>query len=105
MAEKASRVYDPVNHPQHYTAHPSGIEVIELTRRLPFGPGNAVKYVLRRDQKGRAIEDIDKALWYLADSAQNNVSYVVTPEMENVARLITHGEPDPMVQEFLAARG
>ena len=33
---------DLVNHPPHYSAHPSGVEVIELTEHLPFCLGNAV---------------------------------------------------------------
>jgi hypothetical protein len=27
---------DPVNHPKHYTEHPSGIECIEITEHMNF---------------------------------------------------------------------
>ena len=56
---------DPINHPSHYTSHPSGVEVIDLTRWHSFVPGNALKYVLRHRHKGRPAEDLAKALWYI----------------------------------------
>ena len=59
--------HDPVNHPKHYTSHPSGIECIQITRWLNFNAGNAVKYVWRAGDKGDLIEDLKKALWYLND--------------------------------------
>ena len=54
---------DLVNHPPHYSAHPSGVEVIELTEHLSFCLGNAVKYVLRHRHKGNPVQDLEKALW------------------------------------------
>lgn len=54
---------DQVNHPDHYTQFP--VEVIEITERLNFCMGNVVKYVLRADYKGKPIEDLKKARWYL----------------------------------------
>ena len=56
---------DPVNHPSHYTAHPSGIECIQITEHMNFCLGNAVKYIWRVRLKGDATEDIKKAIWYL----------------------------------------
>ena len=56
---------DNVNHPKHYTSHPSGIEVIEITEHMNFCLGNVIKYVLRADLKHDAIEDLEKAKWYL----------------------------------------
>jgi hypothetical protein len=58
---------DSVNHPAHYTSHPSGIECIEVTRHMGFNLGNAVKYIWRADLKANAIEDLEKAAWYVAD--------------------------------------
>ncbi len=62
--------YDPVNHPRHYTNHPSGIECIEITRHMGFNLGNAMKYIWRADLKNDAIEDLEKAVWYLEDEIQ-----------------------------------
>ena len=56
---------DMVNHPPHYTAHPSGIEQIEVTGHMNFCLGNAVKYIWRCDEKGKPIEDLKKAIFYL----------------------------------------
>ena len=58
---------DPVNHPAHYTSHPSGIECIQITRWMNFNLGNAIKYIWRAGNKGNALEDLKKARWYLDD--------------------------------------
>ena len=56
---------DPVNHPKHYTEHPSGVECIQITEHMNFCLGNAVKYIWRADLKDDAIEDLQKAVWYI----------------------------------------
>lgn len=72
MAPKFVTTYEPtkpqadmVNHPPHYTSHPSGIECIEVTQHMGFNLGNALKYIWRCDLKKDAIEDLEKALWYI----------------------------------------
>jgi len=55
---------DPVNHPKHYTEHPSGVECIQITEHMNFCLGNAVKYIWRADLKG-GMEDLQKAAWYI----------------------------------------
>lgn len=57
--------HDPVNHPEHFTSHPSGVECIEITEHMNFCLGNAVKYLWRADLKG-GIQDLRKAAWYIA---------------------------------------
>ena len=59
------RKKDPVNHPKHYTGHPSGIECIEITEHMGFCLGNAVKYIWRADLKNDAIEDLKKSIWFI----------------------------------------
>ncbi len=54
---------DPVNHPAHYTAHPSGVECIQITEHMNFCRGNAVKYIWRAGEKGDVDEDLKKARW------------------------------------------
>lgn len=59
---------DPVDHPSHYTAHPSGVECITITEHMNFNLGNAVKYIWRaglKDSKNHR-EDLKKAAWYVA---------------------------------------
>lgn len=55
---------DPVNHPKHYTGHPSGVECIDITEHCNFCIGNAMKYLWRHGMKG-GIEDLEKAMWYI----------------------------------------
>lgn len=54
-----------VSHPAHY-AHPSGVEVIEITKHESFLRGNIIKYVLRAPYKGNELEDMQKAAQYLS---------------------------------------
>lgn len=56
---------DLVNHPPHYSAHPSGVECITITETMGFCIGNAIKYLWRADEKGNALEDLKKAAWYV----------------------------------------
>lgn len=59
--------HDPVNHPKHYTSHPSGVECINITRHFGFNLGNVIKYLWRAEDKGAPLEDLKKAAWYLND--------------------------------------
>lgn len=61
---------DPVNHPPHYTKHPSGVECIQVTEHMSFNLGNAVKYIWRAGDKGKLEEDLKKAIWYLEREIQ-----------------------------------
>lgn len=61
---------DVVNHPEHYTS--GGIESIEYMKASMspeafqgFCEGSAKKYIHRYRYKGKPIEDIEKAIWYL----------------------------------------
>jgi len=56
---------DMVNHPPHYTSHPSGVECIQITEHMGFCIGNAMKYLWRADLKADALEDLEKAKWYI----------------------------------------
>ena len=56
---------DSVNHPSHYTRHPSGVECITITEHMNFCLGNAIKYIWRAGQKEDALQDLAKARWYL----------------------------------------
>lgn len=57
---------DNVNHPKHYTEHPSGVECIQVTEHMNFCIGNAVKYLWRAGLKhDDSLEDLRKARWYI----------------------------------------
>ena len=64
MGNNTKKEEDVVNHPKHYTNHPSGIECITITEHMNFCLGNALKYIWRADLKN-GIQDLEKAKWYL----------------------------------------
>ena len=62
---------ETVNHPDHYNGNCS-IECIDaivgmlgIEATVYFCLGNAVKYMWRKDYKGKEEEDMRKASWYL----------------------------------------
>jgi hypothetical protein len=56
---------DRVNHPSHYNSHPAGIECIDVIEHFSLNIGNAIKYLWRAGLKGDAVEDMQKAIWYI----------------------------------------
>lgn len=59
---------ESVDHPEHYGGADNPYEAIKVieAHELGFHLGNAVKYILRAGKKSRnAIEDLEKARWYL----------------------------------------
>lgn len=65
-----AKKHDPVSHPSHYCA--GGIETIDIVKaKMPperfrgFLQGNVIKYVTRAEFKGKQLEDLKKASWYL----------------------------------------
>lgn len=62
---------DPVNHPSHYTQGDiECIDAIEASMSLEafcgYLKGNAQKYLWRYENKGKLIEDLQKAQWYIS---------------------------------------
>lgn len=62
-------MHDKIDHPSHYTKHPSGVECIQITRHMNFNLGNVMKYIWRAGIKDSEpdIDDLRKAMWYLQD--------------------------------------
>jgi len=60
-----------VDHPSHYNT--GRIEVIDAIEDwdLSFNDGNAIKYIARHRYKGNAVQDIEKAIWYLQRHLNN----------------------------------
>lgn len=65
MVYKVNYQNDPVNHPSHYMQ--GNIEVIDFIndQKMNYNLGNALKYVCRCNYKGKKIEDLKKAIWYI----------------------------------------
>lgn len=59
---------DMVNNPAHYktTSGVEAIDVIETWFSGSYHLGNTVKYILRHKNKGKPVEDLRKASWYIA---------------------------------------
>ncbi len=62
---------EAVNHPSHYNM--GKIEVIDAIEdwKLGFNLGNAVKYIARAAHKGKLLEDLKKARFYLNRAIAN----------------------------------
>jgi hypothetical protein len=106
LDEEPSGSTDMVNHPPHYTGHPSGVECIEVAEHLPFCLGNAFKYLFRRDAKGNPLENIEKAIWYVN---RHNETYPDKPELPEEARealgMVVVHEPHPFSTAMLLIAG
>jgi len=63
-------MHDVVNHPKHYTTHPSGVECIQITEHMCFNLGNVIKYLWRCDEKDTRLENLKKAAFYLQREIQ-----------------------------------
>lgn len=63
--EQYMKQIDVINSPKHYTA--GQFEVIDVIEDwdLNFRLANTVKYIARHKHKGKPLEDLKKALWYL----------------------------------------
>ncbi|WP_080735993.1 DUF3310 domain-containing protein [Rhodococcoides fascians] len=102
---------DPVEHPKHYTSHPSGVECITVTEHMNFNLGNATKYIWRAGLKSSsAVEDIRKARWYLDRELSrlghvDAVEAIAAPVGAPVARVFNVGDPEPADKETIALSG
>jgi len=72
---------DPVSNPSQDTQ--GNIEVIDVIEDwdLPFHLANTIEYIAGHEYKGTAIQDLNKAAWYL-----NRYINILTTE-ENIAKL------------------
>lgn len=93
MSEEAE-TEDKVNHPKHYTAHPSGVECITVTEHMNFNVGNAVKYLWRCDHKN-GLEDLKKAAWYVAREISRREKEAEQPMGLPYARPLTTSPAPP----------
>ena len=61
---------DPINAPPHYNINWKGEKSIETfdyinSWKMGYAEGNIIKYVSRHKYKGRPLQDLKKARWYL----------------------------------------
>lgn len=69
---------DKINHPKHY-CEGRKYEPIDIIEDWGLGmhAGNAVKYISRAGRKGDAIEDLEKARWYVDRYIQKNDKFFI----------------------------
>ena len=74
-----------VSHPSHYN---QGIEAIDIIESwdLNFSLGNAIKYILRSPYKGKQIEDLEKARWYIDREINRLKGEMVKKNIEECVR-------------------
>ncbi len=62
---------DSVNRPAHYTM--GKIETLDFIedQKFCYHAGNAIKYICRYRYKGKPVEDLRKAIYYLNRLADN----------------------------------
>jgi len=72
VVEDAIKETDSVNHPSHYcNREMEAIDIIEMIIEIEHNPkvaynmSNVLKYLLRFRDKGKAVHDLSKAVWYL----------------------------------------
>lgn len=60
-----------INHPKHYAF--GTIEAIDVIEdwQLGFHEGNTIKYIARAKHKGKELQDLKKAQWYLDRKIKN----------------------------------
>ena len=59
---------DVVDHPDHYTWHPAGVEAVTICEEFNYNLGNAIAYIWRSGgttKKGDVETDLQKAIWYI----------------------------------------
>lgn len=89
-----SRVSDNVNHPPHYNWLSKGIEAVDVCEQFNYNLGNALKYIIRCDHKGKPEEDIRKAIFYLNRELQRREALSESRTVPS-DRLSTGGEDCP----------
>lgn len=63
--EKSKVKEDAVNHPKHYTSGKYEVIDVIYDMNLPYPLDNVIKYVARHRLKGKPLEDLRKAKFYL----------------------------------------
>ncbi len=64
--------FDPVNRPEHYCSHPSGVECADIVEHMTCAIGQAIQYLWRHGLKAGvdADQDLQKAIWWIERERQ-----------------------------------
>ena len=96
-SKKNMTTEDDVNHPTHYTSHPSGVECNQIVSAMTYNIGSAVAYLWRAglkesvpgDLKASHVKDLRKAIWHIEREIERikGVKPVTEPKGDVVAVL------------------
>ena len=83
---------DEINHPKHYASifKTKETECRTIIRLLGFDPGCFIKYIWRAGNKGSAASDINKALNYLSDWMELQLTLGIDVGKWDIARVLFH---------------
>lgn len=99
---------DMINHPAHYVKNGIVIEPYDFLKYLPFGHGNALKYIIRAFDKGNTLEDLKKAQWYLDNLISKDTLCFGCEEAERefyiLFRLFIERTKNPILSELQGFR-
>ena len=74
---------DMVTNPPHYMHH-SGVETKDIVYPLPMWLGSSIKYAMRRDKKGKPIEDRRKAIETMClDDIEERIDFSLPEHIKN----------------------
>ena len=82
---------DPVNSPEHYTSHGSGLECIQVTEHFDFLIGNVIKYCWRGGLKENSskIEDLRKAEYYIKRAIAKEEKLIQRREIDEAFKTLS----------------
>lgn len=89
---------DKINHPKHY-CEGRKYEPIDVIEDCGLGmhAGNAVKYISRAGRKGDAIEDLEKARWYVDRYVQKNDKFFIKLWQKTRRLFMDDLNPEPCI--------
>lgn len=73
LVNYSNKMKEKVDHPLHYGGKDNPYEAIKVIEawKLNFNLGNALKYISRTGKKDEAIQELEKAVWYLNREIEN----------------------------------
>lgn len=73
VISESESIGDLVNNPKHYATDSSGVECIQIKRKMSANLGDSFKYCWRVGKKWDDKQDLEKALWYINDAIEHDV--------------------------------
>lgn len=82
---------DLINHPYHYTWHPSGVECKDIIQEFSYNIGSAMGYLWRHEYKN-GVQDLKKAVQHI----QFEIERLEDKQLDNTFPTVK----DPIIKYF-----